>query len=108
MSNNTSPGKYPFKKTLYQGMKGRDVEVLQMWLDDLNSYYEFRKNKSLSTTGYFGDETRRFVASFQLFVDLAPADGYYDRRTHEMLQARYYNYITSINNMVSGRGAWNR
>ena len=106
-ANNNLPAKYQFKKNLYKGMKGREVEVLQMWLDELNSYYEFRKGKTLPATGFYGDETRRFVTAFQLFVDLVPADGMYDCRTHDMLQARYYNYTNSVYNGMNARGIWN-
>ena len=108
MPNNNMPAKYQFKKTLYEGMQGREVEVLQMWLDDLNSYYNFYEGKPLKATGYFGKETKRFLTWFQLFVGLYPADGMYDYRTHDMLQARYNNYLDSFYESAQARGVWNK
>ena len=107
-SNNNLPAQFPFKRILHQGMKGREVEVLQMWLDDLNEYYQFYKGKTLPITAFYGDETRRFVTMFQLFVELYPADGWYDYRTHDMIQARYSNYLQSISNTSKARGTWNK
>lgn len=109
MPNNTDskPAQYPFKRTLYQGMKGREVEVLQMWLEDLNEFYKFRKGKTLKRTGYYGDETRRFVAAFQLFVELSPPDGWYDYKTHDLIQARYANMVESLGKGTAAGGYWN-
>jgi len=98
---------YPFKRNLYLGMKGREVEVLQMWLEDLNEYYNFVKGKSLPKTGNFGNMTKMFLTRFQLFVELYPADGMYDYRTHDMIQARYSNMIESMNNVYRACGIWN-
>jgi peptidoglycan hydrolase-like protein with peptidoglycan-binding domain len=107
MPDNNLPAKYPFKRNLCQGMKGREVEVLQMWLDDLNGYYNFRRGKTLKPTGFYGDETRRFVTAFQLFVELYPADGMHDYRTHDLLQHRYANFEESVWNAGRARGIWN-
>lgn len=105
-----APDKYPFKRMLYKGMKGREVEVLQDWLDNLNDYYQFCKGKSLNPTGYFGQDTKYFVTLFQIFVELYPADGIYDYRTHNMLQWRYYNMMQSTAEYITkqNKAAWNK
>lgn len=95
MQYNYLTTKKPFKGNLFYGMQGERIKELQVMLDTLNDYYNFRKGKSLPTTGFYGDETKRFVTMFQLFVEVYPADGMVDARTHDMLEARYYNYITS-------------
>jgi len=95
MSYNYLSTKKPFQGNLFYGMKGPKVLELQCMLDELNDYYNFRKGKKLPTTGYFGDETKRFVTAFQLFVNLYPADGMVDARTHDMLEARYFNYMSN-------------
>jgi peptidoglycan hydrolase-like protein with peptidoglycan-binding domain len=78
-------------------MSGEDVETIQMMLEDMNTFYNFNKQeRELPVTGYFGDRTRRAVTWFQLFVGLSPADGMVDRRTFNMIKARYSNYLISI------------
>ncbi|HEY8561138.1 MAG TPA: peptidoglycan-binding domain-containing protein [Pyrinomonadaceae bacterium] len=83
------------KRILYRGLQGEDVRWLQEMMDELNQHYKFCPVRSLQTSGYYGDTTHKFVKFFQYYCDLLP-DGFYDRRTHDALEATYKNYLAEL------------
>lgn len=83
------------KRILYKGMSGEDVKYLQEMLDDLNSFYKFCPSRTLKASGYFGDETARFLKFFQYKSDLIP-DSYFDKATSDALEKWYANYIVDL------------
>lgn len=105
---NNAPAQYPFKRQLHKGMRGRDVEVMQMWIDEINSFYQFCVCEELPITGYFGDRTQYFIRAFQSFADIKTT-GVYDYKTREFLNARYNSYIAGLDeaNKKPGSGIWN-
>ncbi|MEO8966944.1 MAG: peptidoglycan-binding protein [Solirubrobacteraceae bacterium] len=68
-----------FSRTLRKGQHGNDVTILQSWLSDLGL--------TVSSTGYFGSQTKAAVTRFQLGSHLAPASGAVGTRTAATLQA---------------------
>lgn len=80
-------------RILYKGLKGEDVKWIQDILSELNDFYKFcPSTTSLKTTGYFGDETAKFVKFFQYFENLIP-DSHFDRATCERMNYRYNDYL---------------
>jgi len=104
--NNETPTIFPFKRALFQGMKGREVEVLQDWLNELNEYYNFHPGFHINATGKYGLFTKTFVMKFQRFVGLE-ANGVFCYRTYDLMQWRFYNMIQSMNKAIKARGVWN-
>ncbi len=99
MSFNGKPEKMPFTKTLMRGMQGPEVSQLQMWLNEMNDYYQFNKiQKTLPETGFYGDQTVRMIMAFQAFWSYSPT-GVYDAKTHDLMEWKYYNYIS--NNQIA-------
>ena len=82
----------PFKRTLFHGMKGSEVESVQTWLSELNEYYNFYPYHNINPTGYYGTFTMSFVKKFQSFVELPPS-GVFDFKTYQFVQARYGNML---------------
>lgn len=81
------------KRLLYKGMKGEDVKWLQEILNDLNAFYKFcPTNTPLKVTGFFGDDTARYLKFFQYRESLIP-DSHFDRATCDKLNSRYNDYI---------------
>jgi hypothetical protein len=97
--------KRPFMGNLFFGMKGERVKNLQGMLDDMNSFYNFYRGKSLDATGFYGNETKHFVTMFQIFVGLRSTDGMVDSQTHEMLEYRYFNYLDSMTAKMARLGS---
>ena len=74
-------------------------------LDAMNGFYNFYRGKSLDSTGFYGNETKRFVTMFQIFVGLKSTDGMVDAQTHEMLEYRYFNYLDSMKARMAKLGS---
>ena len=89
MSLDGTPEKMNILLPLFRNMQGLEVKKLQMWLNDVNEYYQFSKEK-LKETGFFGDQTIRMVKAFQKFVILPPS-GMYEARTHELMEWKFMN-----------------
>jgi len=100
MEMNTPNGKY-VKRVLYRSLQGEDVRWVQGMLDELNQAYKFCPVKSLQSSGYYGDNTHKFVRFFQTWTGLLP-DGFYERLTHNALERTYQNYIAEL-----GAGLYN-
>ncbi len=94
MQMNIPNGKF-VKRVLYRGLQGEDVRWLQEMLDELNQQYKFCPVKGLQASGYYGDTTHKFVKFFQYYVELLP-DGFYERETHNALEATYRNYLAEL------------
>jgi len=85
------PEKMPIALPLTRHMRGLEVEKMQMWLNDLNDYYQFNKQeKALKIDKFYGDATIRMIKAFQKFCDLPPS-GMYEARTHEMVEWKFMN-----------------
>ena len=81
------------RRILWKGMKGEDVEWLQDILSELNNFYKFCPSPTpLKSTGYFGDETAKFLKFFQYKENLVP-DSHFDWATCERLNYRYNDYL---------------
>ena len=100
MAMNAPNGKF-VKRILYRGLQGEDVRWLQEMLDELNQYYKFCPVKSLQTSGYYGDNTHKFVKFFQYYTNLLP-DGFYEKETHNALEATYRNYLAELGMRLPG------
>src|ERR1051326_1412671 len=80
-------------------MNGLEVQKVQMWLNELNDYYQFNPKEKLPETAFFGDMTIRMVKAFQKFCNLAPS-GMYEEKTHEMVEWKYWNMLDNINKQI--------
>ena len=88
-----TPNSPQCKRMLRKGMSGEDVKWLQELLNDLNSFYKFCPTKTpLKTTGFFGDDTARYLKFFQYRESLIP-DCIFDKATCDKLNMRYNDYI---------------
>jgi murein L,D-transpeptidase YcbB/YkuD len=103
MEMNVPNGKY-VKRILRRGLQGEDVRWLQECLDELNQTYKYCPVRSLQASGYYGDTTHQFVKFFQYWTDLLP-DGFYERRTHDALEATYKNYLAELGAMLQSTTA---
>ncbi len=89
------PAKYPFKRTLYKGMKGRDVEVMQEWLARVNGFSEYTK-KPIFIHGEFSQFTKWVLEDFQKSQGLK-VTGIYDNITYQwLLRINYEAYAWEI------------
>jgi peptidoglycan hydrolase-like protein with peptidoglycan-binding domain len=95
MPDGSKPDKMPIILPLYRNMQGPEVKKLQMWLNDLNDYYQFNPKERLNESGFFGDQTIRMVKAFQKFWDLPPS-GMYDARTHDILEYKFWNMNNNL------------
>lgn len=91
MGNTFTPEKMPIVLPLTRHMRGLEVEKMQMWLNDLNEYYQFSKtDKEIRERGYYGDQTIRVIKAFQKFCNLPPS-GMYEAKTHDLVEWKFMN-----------------
>ena len=83
VASSTTPRKehLSYTRDLTKGVSGDDVQALQTFLIE-NGFAI-----SGGATGYFGDQTKAALASFQLKHGINPAQGYFGPRTRELLEA---------------------
>jgi peptidoglycan hydrolase-like protein with peptidoglycan-binding domain len=90
------PDKMPISLPLTRHMRGLEIEKMQMWLNDLNDYYQFnKKDKAIKESGYYSDQTIRMIKEFQKFCNLPPS-GMYEAKTHEMVEWKFMNMNVTI------------
>ena len=89
------PAKYSFKRTLYKGIKGRDVEVMQAWLARVNGFSPYTK-KPIFIHGDFSQYTKWVLEDFQKSQQLK-VTGIYDKLTYAWLfRINYEAYAWEI------------
>jgi peptidoglycan hydrolase-like protein with peptidoglycan-binding domain len=94
----SAPNTQFVKRILHIGSKGRDVEYVQVLLDELNGFYRFCPSKGLKATGNFGPETQKYLKFFQYWVDLEKDTcfAYYDKKTSDALEQTYQEYLFDL------------
>jgi peptidoglycan hydrolase-like protein with peptidoglycan-binding domain len=80
-------------------MNGLEVQKVQMWLNELNDYYQFNPKQILPETGFYGDMTIRMVKAFQKFCNLT-SSGLYEEKTHEMVEWKFWNMLDNLNKQI--------
>ena len=92
------PEKMPISLPLTRHMRGLEVEKMQMWLNDLNEYYQFNKQeKAIKEYGFYGDQTIRMIKAFQKFWNL-PNSGMYEAKTHDLVEWKFMNMNVNMVN----------
>ena len=82
-----------FSTTLSQGDRGRQVAIVQYYIDYLSAYYD--TIPSLSIDGVYGDATRNAVLAVQRTFGL-PEDGILGEQTWNAIANAYYGIIIRI------------
>ena len=101
---NYTPDTMPIALPVTRHMNGLEVRKMQMWLNELNDYYQFNPKQRIPETGFYGDQTIRMVKAFQKFCNLAPS-GMYEFKTHEMVEWKYMNMNQNINQEMESANA---
>lgn len=82
-----------FSQTLSQGDTGRQVAIVQYYIDYISAYYD--TIPSLSVDGVFGEDTRNAVLAVQATFGL-PQDGILGEQTWNAIANAYYGIISRI------------
>lgn len=82
-----------FVTSLSQGDTGRQVAIVQYYIDYLSAYYD--TIPSLNIDGVFGDATRNAVSAVQYTFGL-PQDGILGEQTWNAIANAYYGIISRI------------
>lgn len=97
-----APLKYPFKKTLKKGDKGRDVEVMQDWLQMASDYLDLGFN--MNVNGKFDFNTMLALCTFQR--TFMTETGVYDYDTYYVLEGTVASYVQSLNSGYEAQHRW--
>jgi peptidoglycan hydrolase-like protein with peptidoglycan-binding domain len=92
---NYTPDTMPIVLPVTRHMQGLEVQKMQMWLNELNDYYQFNPKQRIPESAFYGDLTIRMVKAFQKFCNLPPS-GMYEFKTHEMVEWKYMNMNQNI------------